>query len=155
MLISKRKYDRDDRTERIIEKQMRHIRAGQTFKLKFGCTVGANGLIHMECVCCLRSLPRDTLHYSVSRGARNFWTCEPGHEWLNNSKSSPCLTCKKMRTTKRGGGRKCAEDSETLSGVPHVKGTCTVAGMFQGTMNDFRCAMTGFDLVARSIGVTH
>ena len=142
MLISKRQYDRDDRTERIIDKQMQYIRAGKTFNLKFGCTVGTNGLIHMKCVRCRRSLPRDALHFSVRRGARNFWTCEPGHEWLNNSNSLPCLTCATLNR------------ASIKRGVSHVKKTCTVEEMFPGNKHDFRCAMTGFDFgVSEQVGV--
>ena len=136
MLISKRQYDRDDRTERIIDKQMQYIRAGKTFNLKFGCTVGTNGLIHMKCVRCRRSLPRDARHFSVRRGARNFWTCEPGHEWLNNSNSLPCLTCATLNR------------ASIKRGVSRAKETCTVADMF-----DFRCSMAGFDFcVSEQVG---
>ena len=111
-------------------------------KLNLHCLVTRIGTGFARDVCCRRSLPRDALHFSVSRGARKFWTCEPGHEWLNNSNSLPCLTCATLNR------------ASIKRGVSHVKETCTVEEMFPGNKHDFRCAMTGFDFgVSEQVGV--
>jgi hypothetical protein len=73
----------------------KYISEGNELVLKENC-IFKDGSIYMQCVMCFIWFLRNTRYFMASAKGSNFETCEPGHENLNNSTTTPCKQCRSI-----------------------------------------------------------